>query len=426
MRVCVFFNAQRHQILHGISTAAALSRRPGFEVHVRSPSDGHVAYARAVAGHLGPHDLRFGVMSSGLLSALRRAAGTAVPPKVVSLGLLARELNGFDAIAAPERTSILLRRLGVRRPLFIHLDHGAGDRAAGFDPRIRDFDFVLMAGEKHRERLSREGLIRPGRYAVVGYPKFDAADAVRNPDWQAFDNGRPTVLYNPHFSDLGSWTREGEGVLAAFAGQTRYNLLVAPHVRLLDGRLAQTRWRALAEAYAQCPHIRFADGCDDDRAIDMTYVSAVDVYLGDVSSQVYEFLRTPRPCVFLDAHGVDWDGDENYGHWRFGPVVRSAGQVIAAVDEAMADHGRWRPIQREGFAATFACDAVPASQRAADAIGAFLEAQAASPARRRPHRRPLARAAAALLAMAAGGVWLAREASEAKGDDETPGWASGR
>jgi len=407
IRVCFFFNAQRHQVLHGISTAVALARMPDFEVHVCSPSPGHVAYAREIADRLGGAPIAFSTPKAALLTLLRRASGASVPPKILTLGLLAGTLNRYDAIAVPERTSTLLRRLGASAPLFVHLDHGAGDRAAGFDPRIRNFDFVLMAGEKHRERLTREGLIRPGRHAVVGYPKFEAADAVRAPNWRSFENQRPTVLFNPHFSALGSWDTFGEAVVRAFASQDRYNLIVAPHVRLTDGRVRAARWGALAEAHADCGHIHIDTG--SDRCIDMTYTTLADVYLGDVSSQVYEFLRTPRPCVFLDAHGVDWASDENYAHWRFGPVVRDPSVLLETVDHAVAGHWRYLPQQIDGFEATFAAAPEPASVRAATAIAEFLEACRA----RRPAPRPaLGLRRAAMLAMAAGGGWLAHGAAE--------------
>lgn len=373
LRVCFLFNAQRHQLLHGISTAVALARLPGFEVWVCSPSSDHVAYARRVVQRLGGAPIVFWDARSPLLEAVRALTDAAVPPKILTLGLLAGRLNRFDAIAAPERTSILLRRLGARSPLYVHLDHGAGDRAAGFDPRIRDFDFVLMAGEKHRERMTREGLIRPGRHAVVGYPKFEAADAVRNLRWRAFDDPRPTVLYNPHFSALGSWETAGEAVLQAFADQDRYNLIVAPHLRMVDGRVRAARWRALASAYAGARHIHIDTG--SDRCIDMTYTTLADIYLGDVSSQVYEFLRDPRPCVFLDRHGTDWEGDENYAHWRFGPVVRQPDRLLDAIDRSIATHWRFLPAQIDGLKATFAAAPEPASERAATAIATYLSAQ---------------------------------------------------
>lgn len=418
IRVCFFFNAQRHQILHGVSTAVALSRRPGFEVHVMSPSMAHVAYAEQTAAKLGGAPIVFSGAGSALLTALQRATGGSVPPKVLSLGVLARRLNGFDAIAVPERTSIALKRMGVGAPRYIHLDHGAGDRAAGFDKRIGAFDFVLMAGEKHRMRLAREGLIHPGRHAVAGYPKFEAADAVRDPHWSPFADRRPVVLYNPHFSTLGSWERFGEPVLRAFAGQDRYNLVVAPHVRMLDARGPQARWRALAATYAACGRIHIDTG--SDRCIDMTYTTLADIYLGDVSSQVYEFLRTPRPCVFLDGRNIDWAVDENYAHWRFGPVVQSPSGVLDAVDSAVSGHWRFLDAQIDGFAATFSQGEAPASRRAAEAIAGYLEAEAATSAPKpvRGTQRHLPQAAALAVVAAVGG-WSANEAVDhRRGDPE--------
>jgi len=400
-RVCFFFNAQRHQLLHGISTAVELSRRPGFEVHVWATNDEHIAYAQAATERLGGARIVFTAAGPTLLDALRRATGASTPPKILSLALLAHRLNSFDAIAVPERTSILLKRLGATAPRYIHLDHGAGDRAAGFDRRIREFDMVLMAGEKHRERLGREGLIHPGRHAVAGYPKFDAADAMRDPAWRPFANSRPTVLYNPHFSALGSWDVFGEALLRAFAGQDRYNLIVAPHVRMLDGKVQKARWRSLIEAYGALPHIHIDTG--SDRCIDMTYTTLADIYVGDVSSQVYEFLRTPKPCVFLDGHGVDWQADENYAHWRFGPVLGSPERVLETVDYAVGGHWRFLEAQIEGFDATFAHDAEPASRRAARAMADYLAAQPRIVANPRPRRA----AQAAALVLAAAGGWAA-------------------
>jgi len=370
MRVCFLFNAQRHQLLHGISTAVDLSRREDCEVHLASPSEEHLDYARRLSSRLGGADIRYHRIGSALLSLAQMLTGGEVPPKLLTLLRGAQHLNRFDAIAVPERTSLLLRRMGVKRPRFIHLDHGAGDRAAGFDHRIAEFDMVLMAGEKHRTRMMRENLIREDHYAVVGYPKFDAADAARDPDWRPFADDRPVVLYNPHFSAFGSWDRFGREVLRSFAAQDRYNLIVAPHIRLLDGRAAATRWAGLLAEYADHPRIRIDTG--SDRSIDMTYTTLADVYLGDVSSQVYEFLRAPGPCLFLNAQGVDWRDDENYGHWRFGPVLDTAADLSDAVDAARRNHPGFLAAQVAGFAETFATAAEPASGRAADAIVSFM------------------------------------------------------
>jgi hypothetical protein len=371
-RLCFLFNAQRHQMLHGLSTAALLGRRSDMEVTILSPAPGHLDYARWLADRLGGSSIRYEGLQSSLLEGARRLTGATVPPKILTLLVLARRLRHYDAIALPERTSIVLKRLGVRHPRFIHLDHGAGDRAAGFDPRIRLFDYVLMAGAKHRRRMLRDGLIREGAHAVVGYPKFEAADAARDPAWAPFPgDDRPIVLYNPHFSQLGSWEDMGAKLMAAFAAQDRYNLIVAPHVRLLDGQRARTRWQPLFDRYRGHPRLYVDPG--SDRSIDMTYTSLADLYVGDVSSQVYEYLRERRPCLFLDAHGVDWREDENYAHWHFGPVAGADADIITAIDQAFASHGSYRAVQDQAYEETFDARGESGSQRAADAIAGYLQ-----------------------------------------------------
>lgn len=370
-KICFWFNAQRHQLLHGLSTAVMLSKELGHEVTIASPSEDNIRYARWLAARMDGDRLQYFVPESSILKIFGKRSGKAVPPKLLTLALTARWLNGFDAIAIPERTSLILKKMGVSRPAFVHLDHGAGDRAVGFDRRIRQFDFVLMAGEKHRVRLMREGLIRNGAYAVVGYPKFEAADAAREAGWSPFPaDSRPVALYNPHFSDLGSWEKLGGKVLQAFAEQDRYNLILAPHVRLLDGKAAYGRWQGLLDRYAGHPRIFIDPG--SDRSIDMTYTTLADIYIGDVSSQVYEFLRTPRPCLFLNANHMAWEEDENYAHWHFGPVLTGCDGLIDAVDAARSSHVLYAAHQQSGFEATFSPGTTPASQRAARAIATYL------------------------------------------------------
>jgi hypothetical protein len=370
VRICFLFNAQRHQILHGIAIAAEIARRPGFEVHVISPCSDHISYAENVVARLGGAPIIFFAAASVLAASIRWIIGASAPPKLLSLALLARYLNGFDAIAVPERTSTILKRFGATSPRYIHLDHGAGDRAAGFDRRIAKFDLVLMAGEKHHARLSRDELIKENGCAIVGYPKFEAADAIRVPGWSPFRDGKPVVLYNPHFTPLGSWEKFGVPLLRAFAAQDRYNLIVAPHVRMLDRKRKRARWHANVKEFTKYPHIEIDPG--SDRSIDMTYTKLADVYVGDVSSQAYEFLQTPKPCVFLDAHGIAWEADENYAHWKFGPVVRSTEALIAAIDAACVDHGNFVVAQRRGYDFTFGSSDRPASDRAATAIADYL------------------------------------------------------
>lgn len=363
-RICFPLIAQWHQALHSLPIAAALSRRGEHMVHVAAPA-ASLDRARALVEVLGGRDVVFhDLWPSTFLS--------GNPPKAVMLAAAAPWLRDFGAIVAPERTSLMLKRFGVERPRFIHCDHGAGDRAVGYEPRIKRFDGVLLAGAKQEARMLRAGLIEPGRYAIVGYPKFEAAQASRPPSPALFAAQRPTVLYNPHFrAGLSSWPAFGLKVLESFAAQDRYNLIFAPHIRMAAERAPALN--AVATRYAGAANIHIDLG--GPRCCDMTYTEVADVYLGDVSSQVYEFIRRPRPCLFLNAQGVDRAGDENYAHWALGPVATSADGILADVYRARASHDAYRQVQAAAFRETFDLAARPCSERAADAVEAMVRAR---------------------------------------------------
>jgi hypothetical protein len=106
--------------------------------------------------------------------------------------------------------------------------------------------------------------------------------------------------------------------------------------------------------------------------IDMSHVAVADLYLGDVSSQVHEFLLLgARPCVFVNAHGVSWEDDPDYAFWRLGDVI-SADAVVPALTAALTAPDRFADAQRAAVADTFGTFEGSA-ERAAEAILASLE-----------------------------------------------------
>lgn len=362
-RVAFLYIAQPHQVLHSISAAVELARlRPDFDVEVLATSQPTRDEAQMLIARLGGA-LVVRLLGPAWLRALAR--DQAPPPKVpalaANLGVLAR----YDIIVAPERTTAAVRRMGLRRQKLVYTQHGAGDRGGPFEPRLRQFDLVFAAGAKQRDRMLAEGLVTDRSCTVVGYPKFDVVDALAEPLPRLFAEDRPIVVYNPHFDPrLSSWPSFGVEVLRAFAEDRRYNLIFAPHIRLFEE--AGPAEVAKLAAYRDHPAIHIDLG--SRAAIDMTYTRMADVYLGDASSQIYEFLRTPRPCLFLDAHHVAWRGDESYRHWRFGPVLERVDSLIDAVDAARASHGRYEPEQAESFRYSFDQQPQTASVRAALAI----------------------------------------------------------
>jgi hypothetical protein len=212
------------------------------------------------------------------------------------------------------------------------------------------------------------GLISPGRYSLTGSIKLETAELLTKAEQPLFANGRPIVLYNPHFeANLNSWRRFLSPMLQAFEVQHDFNLIVAPHVKMF--RHATRRRRARIEARSS-ESILIDTG--SERSMDSTYASCASIYVGDVSSQVYEFLANPRPCVFLNAHGIDWRNNPNYLHWHLGDVVDHPSKLYGAIRAAPERHHLYRERQLELAAAALGDRSPGASERAAAAILDFL------------------------------------------------------
>lgn len=367
--ICFFFNAQIHHLLHAMPLALELSHDPRFRVDIIAAGADHIALARDLAARHGGGRLNFIHLDNIWLRTLSHLSGHASPPKLATLLAARHRLARYDAIVVPERTSLLLRRLGLADSRFIHTCHGAGDRAVGYDPRIALFDFVLLAGEKQRRRMLAQGLIREDHYAIAGYGKFDLTQGQRPAS--PFTDNRPIILYNPHFSPrLSSWQAMGMDVLRQFAADDRFNLIVAPHVRLFDNRRKRAAAERMLTEFAGLPHIHVDLG--SRASVDMSYVHLAAAYIGDVSSQIYEFIATPRPCLFLNGHRAQWREDPNYAHWHYGPVHESADRIPDKVAAAMAAHGMYDAAQRRGLSDTFTSGGAPASARAARAVADYL------------------------------------------------------
>lgn len=287
--------------------------------------------------------------------------------------------QSLDVLIVSEKTSLMLKsRYGLENLKIIHTRHGAGDRAIGFDPASAEFDHVLCSGPKIRDRLVSEAGLNSQKITIVGYPKFDlAAESAALPE--GFSAQKPTVLYNPHPSPhLSSWYCDGHAILDFFLNHSEYQLIFAPHVMLFERSIVITvdklrfaRPGKIHRKYYGAPNIHIDLG--SSASTDMTYTTVADIYLGDVSSQVYEFLRNPRPCLFVNSHQVSWQGDANYKHWQTGPVIKSPDDLSAGLEQAISEHDTtYHKIQKALFQESFDLTTERSSVRAARAISAIV------------------------------------------------------
>lgn len=377
MRVGFLLNHyETHQVPHVAPTAFALSRiRPNWHVEILCSTAAEAAFVDEIAalypGHRAVASRLHVPLAARLVDPLVRQV--AFYRKIAVQKANIDRFAGFAAIVTPEMTSLSLREdprmAGVRQ---IFTNHGAGDgygKAVGlFDPRLDGFDLALLPGPRIVEELTALGRFRHSRHAVVGYPKLEIAPLARARRF--FDNDRPTVLYNPTQTPAASsWFRFGPAVLDFLMASGDFNLIFAPHVLLF--RRSWSRGARLPRRFRSTDTVLIDTG--SRASVDMTYLEAADIYLGDLSSQVYEFITRPRPCVFLDPIGVEHEGNPDFRTWSFGPVVRDPARLGEALHRSMADFDRYRPVQEAARDRNFAPSPVPASTRAATAIATYLE-----------------------------------------------------
>lgn len=367
-----------HQIAHSAPIARELAENyTGFKVTVLATSRALLDYARKLIERDGDSRVSFVLLEEGKLQRrMGRWLDAAMPfSRLMNLARHRRRLAEFDALVVPESTSLFIRRLlGERTPKLIYTRHGNGDRSIGVKRSAGEFDLVLFAGQKILDRFLEKGYLRPQQYAVVGYAKFDTLTTTEGRRF--FDNDKPTVLYNPHFEPrLSSYYDMGLDVLEYFYNSDKYNLIFAPHIMLFKKKLHvslesfRMRLRqGIPERYLNCPHILVDTG--SSALLDMSYTLSADYYIGDVSSQVYEFALRPRPCIFLNSHAADWRDNPNYLFWTFGPVLDQIGDLEAALAAAGSEH--YARVQEDVFRRTFDIGERPASVRAADAIADFF------------------------------------------------------
>ncbi|MGC1470415.1 MAG: hypothetical protein WA793_13660 [Sphingorhabdus sp.] len=377
----LFNHDQTHQVAHSLPIALEIARSGAAEVSLLVTNAMMKAAVEAMAGELLAKMTLIDLAPKSFVS--RAAAGLLdrfIPAGKLSIYRDHLDLfRSFDALVVSEKSSLLLKtRYGLNDLKFVHTRHGAGDRAIGFNPESAKFDLILVAGPKIRDRLIAEAEVPPERIAVTGYCKFD--QFLNDPAARKlFPNDRPVVLYNPHPSPkLSSWYLWGDYILDYFARQSRYNLIFAPHVMLFERNWTVTidppaiaRVHKPGAHYSNLSHMLVDLG--SDASVDMTYTNAADIYLGDVSSQVYEFLVKPRPCLFLNAHKVDWRNDASYTHWQAGPVVESVEALDVALSSAFEIFKKYRSRQEAMLEETFSVSETPAAQRGAQAILAMLK-----------------------------------------------------
>ncbi|CDG39406.1 MULTISPECIES: hypothetical protein [Asaia] len=373
MKIAFLYVAEPYQCYHVAAVSSALSQLPNVEVteFVSFPETAQHLDRIRETNQLGGHIVRGTLRVPARASLLRRLRRLDSEREVVMRANVA-QLEAFDAVVATEYSAGLLREMGLRRPALILIQHGAGDREVNDEHLIRQFDLSLVSGPKIAEAFLAKKLATAAQTRIIGYPKFDAVNGdriVRGSESSA----RPLALYNPHYKKGLSSYRDYLAPLAEAVNRLdRYDLLVAPHVKIFHKDFGRRR-----RQFEKVVGGRVRLDTASSSMLDMTHTARASLYIGDVSSQVYEFLITPRPCVFLNPHGVAWRNNPHFRHWTLGDVVERPEDIYQALAQAESRHVLYRARQERVIQETFGSQPRRgASFRAAQTIRDFLRGEA--------------------------------------------------
>ncbi|WP_022684304.1 glycosyl transferase [Sphingobium bisphenolivorans] len=275
----------------------------------------------------------------------------ALPAKLPMLFRLLPHLIRAPIAVCAEQTSLWLPTLLPLPTRFVKTSHGVGSMSARDDRRRRAPRLTLVPSERERQTYLDRGFA-PDRIFATGYVK--ASFRQRTYRRPPFRQERPTILFTPHWQPhRSSWPQWGRQIVEQLAEQSDYNVIIAPHQRLVE---KAPELREVMAKVANLPHVH----CDLDSfaMVDGSYTEAADIYLGDTSSQVLEYLMRPRPCLFLNAHGIAWRDDPSYAQWKCGEVVDRLEDVLPALARAPSEHPHYAPVQ-QAFASSSLGDTGP-------------------------------------------------------------------
>ena len=368
----VYFNSLAH-IYHSAAIACEMSKNKNFEITMLVSSEINLKRLKKLMGTYYPkHRCRFQFLYPSkwyhLKTILTMSKKGLFPKisKVVKNNL--KLLMAFDVLVVADFSlRHLMEKDAQKKIKYICTFHGAGDGSYGFSKKWKQFDFFLVSGKTSWNRLLAKDLVNTTNAKIVGYPKFDLAFHPKIEIKKLFDNDNLTFLYNPHFKKkINSWNDWGNKILDFFHKNKQYNLIFAPHVMLFNKVK-----NPIGKKYYNAMNILI--DYNSEALMDMTYTINSDIYIGDVSSQIYEFLYKPRPCVFLNPHSFSWKNDPSFRMWNLGDVVNEFVDFKAIINNAVKNHGQYIKQQVDFMESMFSQSDVPASKRAAKAMVDFLE-----------------------------------------------------
>ena len=373
----VFFNHIGH-IYHSAPVAFELSYNKHFDVTFVVSSEEIAGVLRRIWNLYPNNKCKIRIMKPGIFYGIlriirrmqlfgHRRNRKQYPKANDMLRVNYQYVMSFDALVTSTDNLhyIMEKRKNIQRDIkLITIFHGMEPfYRLSSELRYIGYDFYLLAGSFGYNYLLKRGIATKENAKIVGYPKFDIA--LQSEKKSFFTDNKPVVVYTPHWNqELSSWDKWGIQILEIFLNNEDFNLIFAPHI------MTSKKDMTIPDEFYSASNIIL--DLDSLALVDMTYMNNADIYLGDVSSQINEFVVKPRPCVFLNPGGLDWKNIEGMELWNLGEVVDNIRDVKKAISNAKEEHDNYKTIQIEFLNERYTSSKLSGGKRGAKAILEFL------------------------------------------------------
>jgi hypothetical protein len=280
-------------------------------------------------------------------------------------------IRGSDVILSGSyEVPRVLTKFGLRNRFVIFTRHGTGDREYTFKKDLYDFDLVFIPSKKMYNQFKELNILKKLKsYLLVDYSKFDYLFYNKdNPSLNIFDNDLPIILYNPHYDKkLSSFYKDSEKIIFTIVESGKYNVILSPHPLV-------NIWFLLDRIKKRYPRSkRLHKDWSSLHKVNFDYMQIADLYLGDVSSNVYEWLYFNKPIIFYNSHNIDWKNNPYYKFWELGEVVTDQYQLIDRLEKTFRVSDRYKGAREKMKAYTFGTIDGKASSRNAAELYKYLE-----------------------------------------------------
>lgn len=359
-----------YMVYHSLGIAIELSKKISYEVYILC-SQINFKYIKKSLHKKGTQNINIIVLRPFWFFPLPYYFELKLQFRKRILKKYASYIQTYDAIVCTVYDDIIVKNffMSSRKVIFIFTNHGIPNRKYSFDDRLRLFDFFFILGEKERRIRAKQGQLTSSNYKTSGFLKYDM---IKHQSFTPlFENTNLTIVYNPHWTNnFSSFNKFGFKILNFFAKNQNYNLIFAPHSLLIEWN-----WllKIILSKYKYFNNIIVDFG--SERSNDMTYTREADIYIGDISSQAFEFLFIkPRPCIFLDAHQLNNSSKDRPLSWDLGDVIFDVDSFEEKLDLAITNHNiKYKQIQVEVLKDIFFTSNHPPSYLAAEAIHNLLQ-----------------------------------------------------